>query len=117
VTKLQRVVKVPVYWVIVGVMVMFASPVAALVGSVKINNANTARQLASQQKAQVEAEAARVQAEAAAKAEALRITCAFFGSSLDVYIETPPQTPAGKAQQANYLELYTLAGCQPPRRK
>lgn len=116
-TRLQRVIQVPVYWVLVGVLVAFASPVGGMIASVKIANNNTARQLASQQKAQAEAEVARLKAEAAAKAEARRITCAFFGSSLDVYIEAPPSTPAGKAQQANYLELYSITGCQPPRRK
>jgi hypothetical protein len=50
-----------------------------------------------------------------ARVESRRITCAFFSSSLDVYKENPPSTAAGKAQQANYAELYRISGCQPPR--
>ena len=101
---MQRVVRVPVYWLVVGVCAMFGSPVLSVLAAVRIADANAHRQAVAVAAAKTEA-----------SAEAKRVTCAFFSSSLDVYKENPPSTDAGKAQQANYAELYRITGCQPPR--
>ena len=102
----RRYVSIPVYWLLVGILIAVVSPVAAFFASIQIAERNTEQIVAEQEKQR-----------AVAAEEARKVACGFFGSSLDVYIEAPPATAAGRAQQANYLELYRLSGCQPPRTK
>lgn len=105
-TRVVRVIRVPLYTLVVGVAVGLGSPVLSLFAAVSIANNNAAHQLRAQR-----------DSEAAAKQKARKVTCAFFASSLDVYKENPPISPAGKAQAQNYVELYRVSGCQPPRTK
>ncbi len=101
-TSMHRVVRVPLYWILVGVAVMFVSPLASIWASVTIAERNAHQT----QKAQAAAnEAARIR------------TCGTFTALLDVYVETPPMTPAGKGVQQAYLEQYRALGCVPPRKK
>jgi hypothetical protein len=102
----RRVVNVPVWTIIVGVAMMFGSPVLSVLAAVSISERNAERQLADVEQAKTEA-----------TAESKRITCAFFASSMDVYKENPPPTETGRAQYRNYAELYRITGCQPPRTK
>jgi len=97
---------VPVYWLIVGIVVMFGSPVLSVLSAVQISERNAQRQLDAVAAAKVEA-----------SAEAKQVTCSFFASSMDVYKENPPISEAGRAQYANYADLYRISGCQPPRTK
>ena len=100
----QRVIRVPVWTVMVMVATMVLSPILSFYASVQIAERNSERIVIEREKA-----------EEAARVESRRIACAFFGSSLDVLKENPPGTEAGKAQQANYVELYRISGCMPPR--
>lgn len=100
----KRVIQVPLAWVFAGVLMTVGSPMLSIFASVNIADRNADRQLKAVAAAKVEA-----------TAETKRITCSFFGSSMDVYKETPPSTAAGRAQLANYVELYRFTGCQPPR--
>jgi len=104
--KLRREIRIPIYWLLVGVAVVFISPIASVWASVTIARNNSERIVREQQQAQVEAQA-----------EGRRVACSFFGASLDAYKETPPTTATGRNIQENYLEFYRLSGCQPPRDK
>jgi hypothetical protein len=105
-TTLRRDFKLPTYWVLVGVAVMFFSPILSIFASVKIAERNYQRVLAEQEAARSES-----------REEARKLACAFFAGSLDVYIETPPNSAAGKNLQSRYLEFYKITGCKPPREK
>lgn len=102
----RRYVSIPVYWLVVGILIAVASPVAAFLTSVKVAENNAAKQ-----------DRARTAQQAASQAEGRRVACGFFAASLDVTDETPPSTAAGVKQREKYLELYTITGCQPPREK
>lgn len=102
----RKVVQIPVYWVVVCLFMVGGSMIGIPLVSVKIANKNSERIFAQQ-------EAAKAQA----RLESRAVICSFFASSLDVYLEVPPVSPAGRAQQRNYLDLYTISGCQPPRKE
>lgn len=104
-TKQQRVIRVPVYWLIVGVAVMFLSPLLSFLMSVRVAEANAAHTREQQAEAQ-----------AASQATNRVVVCAWFAAWLDVYDETPPTTETGRTVRAKTLELYALTGCQPPRK-
>lgn len=101
-----RVVRVPVYWLIIGLFMMIGSPILSVLAATNIakNNAN-----------QIIAEADRQRT--AAREESRLASCAFFASSLDIYQAEPPTTDLGKRLQRNYLDLYRITSCQPPRTK
>lgn len=101
----QRVVRVPLYWIVVGVLCMVVSPLLSILASVQIAESNAERIVAEQRRT-----------EAAARVESRRLTCAFFALNLDVYDETPPSTPVGRNLRQTYLEFYRLSECQPPRK-
>jgi hypothetical protein len=105
-TQLRHEVRVPIYWLMVGIAVVFLSPIASIWASVRIAQNNTRRIIAEQQRTQL-----------AAKEEARRVACSFFSASLDAYLETPPTTATGRNLRETYLEFYRLSGCQPPRDK
>lgn len=104
--RAQRVVRVPVYALIVCVFVMLISPVASVFAAVERSNANARRIVAEQERQR-----------RAASEEARKVACSFFSISLDTYLENPPVGATGRALQANYLEFYRISGCQPPRTK
>jgi len=100
-----RVVRIPLYWVIVGVFLTVASPILSVMASVNIAERNS-EQIILQREKQREA----------ARQEARSITCAFLTASLDAYEETPPVTPTGRNLRQKYVDLYEYTGCQPPRK-
>ncbi len=53
----------------------------------------------------------------AAAEESQRVSnCVLFGKLLDVYVETPPSTPAGQNVQQAYRDHYNVTlRCVPPR--
>jgi hypothetical protein len=104
-TTPQRVVRVPVYWLIVGLVTMLASPFLSVFAAVQ--RADTNRHRAEQQA---------IAAQAAAREESRLRTCDLFTALLDTYVEEPPTTPTGKKVQATYLYFYNdVSKCQPPR--
>jgi hypothetical protein len=101
----QRVVRVPLYALLIGVLITVASPLLSMLASVQIAERNAERIVAEQRRT-----------EAAARAEARRVACVFFALNLDVYDQTPPSTPTGRNLRQTYLEFYRLSECQPARR-
>lgn len=101
----RREIRIPIYWLMVGIAVVFVSPIASVWASVQIAERNAERSFKEQQRAQ-----------AAAQVQSRAVACSFFGASLDVYDETPPVSATGRNLRAKYVELYTLTGCQPPRK-
>lgn len=101
----QRVVRLPLYVLIVCIALTVVSPLLSIFASVQISERNAARVIAEQQKT-----------EAAARVEARRVACDFFALNLDVYDQTPPSTPTGRNLRQTYLEFYQLSGCQPARK-
>lgn len=101
----QRVVRVPLYALLIGVLITVASPLLSILASVQIAERNAERIIAEQRRT-----------EAAARAESRRLTCTFFALNLDVYDETPPSTPVGRNLRQTYLDFYRLSECQPPRK-
>lgn len=93
-TSLRREIRVPIYWLVVGMAVMLVSPILAVAASVHIAENRAER----------------------ARAESAQRSCALFSALLDTYDETPPLTPAGRNVRATYLEFYTRNGCEPPRK-
>lgn len=95
---LRREVRIPVYWLVVGLMVMVVSPLLSIWVSVQINQKTMAQ-------------AQRVQTEA--RAEALVRYCSLIGSQIDVYAEA--QSTVGQRAHDTWLAEYKRSGCQPPR--
>ena len=101
----QRVVRVPLYGLLVGVLITVASPLLSILASVQIAERNAERTIAEQKRT-----------EAAARTESRRLACSFFALNLDVYDQTPPSTPVGRNLRQTYLEFYQLSECHPPRK-
>lgn len=101
---MRREVRVPIYWLMVGVAVAFISPLASIWASVKIANSNRERAEHVAQLAQTEA-----------REEARLRACGLFTALLDSYVEAPPGTETGRKVQETYLSFYKLNRCQPPR--
>lgn len=100
----QREVRIPVYWLAVGILIAVISPIVSILVSRAIAVANADRLIRQQQ-----------QAQAAQAALAIRITCDLFRRQLEAYDETPPPTAAGKNVRDAWLTEYRLYKCQPPR--
>jgi hypothetical protein len=98
VTKLRREIRIPVYWVMVGLVVMVVSPILSIVVSVKINQ----RTIQVNERARAEA-----------RAESSVRYCRLVGSQVDVYADAV--TPVGKTAYRTWLTEYKLARCQPVR--
>jgi hypothetical protein len=96
--SLRREIQVPIYWLVVGLMVMVCSPILSIIVSVKINQ----RTFNAAQEAQQ-----------AAKAEATLRYCRLLGSQVDVYSEAT--TAVGKDAYNTWLTEYRLQGCEPRR--
>lgn len=104
--RLRREVRLPVYWLIVGLAVAVASPVASVFAAVEISETKAANQ---------DRRAAAVQAETQAQTRV--VVCRWFAAALDLYVESPPATEIQRNAQVAYLELYKLTQCQPARDK
>lgn len=112
----QRGVQVPVYWVVVGVVVMFGSPLLSILAAVQIADRNAEHVVAEQRRTREAAEAAASQATEAAARRARRAVCELFALNLDVYDDTPPTTDTGRNLRQAYLNFYQMSGCQPTRK-
>lgn len=95
-TQLRREVRLPIYWLVVGLLVMVVSPIASILISVKINK----RTFDQAQRAQQEA-----------RVEAISRYCRLLGSQVDVYSEA--ETPVGKTAYQTWLTEYNASGCLP----
>src|SRR5262245_49465657 len=104
-TPPQRVIRVPVYWLVVGLVTMLVTPWLSVFAAVKRADANRHR-----------AEQQAVRAQLEAREEARLRTCGLFQALLDAYVEEPPETATGRRVQATYLDFYNLNSCQPPRK-
>lgn len=100
---LRREVRLPIYWLVVGLAVMIVSPLLSIYASVQIN-----------QHAAAKARQAQAQAEAKQRVEGQAAACRLIGAIIDVYSESV--TAAGKRAHDTWLIEYTKAGCQPPRK-
>lgn len=85
----MRIVRVPVWMVIAGVLVCFFSPILSVSISAYISNKQVAEQRAR--------------------------SCGFYTAMLGLYDEAPPTTDRQRAAQAAYLEQYRDRQCVPPR--
>lgn len=94
-----RVVRVPVYWLVVGVVTCLLSPVLAIIVSVHINNKTIA-----------ENERQRAQARAAST----QVICRLAANQLDAFSNAESDT--GKASYRAWLDLYRLSKCTPVRK-
>lgn len=103
--QLRREVRIPIYWLVFGILVVISSPFFSIITSVNIAEDN-ARDTAARQAA--------TQATAAAASRV--VVCAWFAAWLDLYDEDPPTTERQRKVQVKTLELYQLTGCQPPRK-
>lgn len=95
-TPLRREVQVPIYWLLVGLAVMVASPILSIWVSYQINQRTIA-----------ENEAAKTQA----RVESTLRYCRLLGSQVDVYSEAT--STVGKDAYNTWLTEYRLQGCQP----
>lgn len=103
---LRREVRLPIYWLVVGLAVMLVSPLLSIFASVSIANTN-----------RVQAEHAAALAAEQTRAEGRKKACELFGSQMDVYLEEPPTTDTGRKAQQNWIDLYQINNCQPARTK
>lgn len=104
-TPLRREIHIPIYWLVVGLMVMVVSPLLSILVSVQIANHN-----------REQADRAASLAAAQAREDGRQRTCALFAGLLDAYIQEPPQTDAGKLIRQTYLRFYNEdAHCTPRR--
>lgn len=101
---IRREVRLPVYWLAVGILIAVVSPIASLLvsRSIAIQNAN---RLIKQQQLSQQAQAKAV----------IETACDLFRSQLEAYDETPPPSTAGKNVQDAWLTEYRLYNCQPAR--
>lgn len=109
-TQLRREIRVPVYWLLVGLAMLVVSPMLSIIVSVKINQRTIEQNEAAKQDAAQRVETAKREA----TAEALVRYCRLIGSQIDVYAEAT--TPVGKEAHRTWLIEYQTAGCVPPRR-
>lgn len=109
-TRLRREIRVPVYWLIVGLAVMIVSPILSIVTSVQINERTIIRNEQERQRTeqQVESARARIQTETIAR------YCRLFGSQVDVYRDAV--TPVGEKAYQAWLAEYKNLGCTPTKR-
>jgi hypothetical protein len=96
---LRREVRVPIYWLVVGLMMVVVSPILAIYVSVHIN-----------QRTIKQNDAAR----AAAAQQFQVVYCRLLSAQVDVYSEA--QTGVGKQAYETWLDEYRRVGCQPPRK-
>lgn len=97
---LRREIRLPIYWLVVGLMVMIVSPLLSIYASVQINQ-RSAEQAAKTQAA----------AEAKARVEGLAVYCRLIGTQVDVYSEAT--SAVGKRAYDTWLAEYRRSGCRP----
>jgi len=99
VSPLRRTIHIPIYWVVIGLMVMVVSPMLAIQASVNISERAIEKneQSRREQSAQFQV-----------------IYCRLIGSQVDVYSEA--QSEVGRNAHDTWLAEYQRSGCQPPRK-
>lgn len=97
-SRTVRVIRVPVYWLIVGIAVMVVSPILSIIVSVKINERTLAENEKIKQAAQV---------------EGLQRACRLIGAQVEVFDEA--ESPVGEKAYKAWIEEYRLSQCQPPK--
>ena len=95
-TQLRREIRVPIYWLLVGLAVMVVSPILSIWVSVQINQ----RTIEQNERARAEA-----------KAESTLAYCRLLGSQVDVYSEAT--SAVGRDAYDTWLTEYRKQGCQP----
>lgn len=101
-TRPQRVVRVPLYALLVMVAVAVVSPILTMRAAVTIANRGTERQLSVVQN----------QAEQLREEQRLR-ACSVYGALVAALAEDPPRTPSGQALLAEYRHQYEIRTCTP----
>ncbi len=96
--RATRVVRVPTWWLVVGVVTCLVSPILAVVVSVHVNN-ETIREGERQRTAQ--------------QAETRKVVCSLATTQLDAFSDA--ESDVGKASYRGWLDLYRLSKCQPER--
>jgi hypothetical protein len=100
VTRVHRVVRVPLYTLVVILAVAVVSPVLTLVASVKISDRATTRQIkAVEQQGNDLREEQRVRA------------CSVYGALVAALDESPPQGAAGQNLLKEYRRQYEIRNC------
>lgn len=100
----ERVLYIPVKWLVPAIMVTVLSPIFSVIAAVKIQERNAA-----------EADRKAAAAVAAQREESRKAYCSFFARILAGYEEDPPRSTAGQNVANAWRDLYKLANCQPPR--
>lgn len=98
-SPLRRTIHLPIYWLVIGLMVMVASPLLSIQASVQISERaiDKNEQQRREQSQQFQS-----------------IYCRLIGAQVDVYSEA--QSEVGKAAYQTWLAEYERSGCQPPRK-
>jgi heme exporter protein D len=100
----RREIRIPAYWLAVGILIAVVSPIMSVLASRTIAVENASRLIRQQQ-----------QEQARQVAVIMATTCSLFRSQLDAYDETPPTTETGRNIRDAWLTEYRLYRCQPPR--
>lgn len=100
----RREIRIPAYWLAVGILIAVVSPIMSVLASRTIAVENANRLIQRQQ-----------QEQARQVAVVMTTTCSLFRSQLDAYTETPPTSATGKNIRDAWLTEYRLYQCQPPR--
>src|SRR6185295_3811637 len=99
-STLRREIRIPIYWLVVGLMVMVVSPLLSIYTSVKIS-----------QRTIVQTQTEQAKAASQARVEGLAVYCRLVGTQVDVYSEAITST--GKRAYDTWLTEYRRSGCKP----
>ena len=88
-----RLVRMPLWWLLVGIATCVLTPVLSIWASVKIAQ-NNARELAAEYQIR---------------------SCSLYSAILDEYDENPPTTETGRGLREAYLLQYRQRHCTPER--
>lgn len=88
-----RLVRIPLWWVVVGVFTCVVTPPLSVWASVRIAEHNARATLT----------------------ETRARDCDLLGAQLDEYAANPPSTATGRGLRAVYLDQYNQRNCTPPR--
>lgn len=102
--RVRREVRIPAYWLAVGILIAVASPILSVLASRTIAVENAQRLISKQEQAQ------RAQSQTFVNA-----TCDLFRRQLEAYDQTPPTTAAGRNIRDAWLTEYRLYHCVPAR--
>ena len=115
VDRIRREIRIPIYWLVVGLAVMLGSPAASIYASVQISKGQAERLQDHYVAAQAASDAKAAEAQAQVRKQSTKVLCTLFATILDGYEEEPPSTPAGKKQRDSWLQVYRISQCTPKR--